>query len=52
MVTCVPEAVPEETVGSETAEMFLLVVCVPVTIVSRVTLLEVDAATVLLELDV
>jgi hypothetical protein len=52
VVTCVPEDVPEDTVESEIVELFLPVVCVPVTVVSRVILPEVDTATVLLELDV
>jgi len=52
VVTCVPEAVPEDTVKGEAVELFPPVICVPVTIVFRVVLLEVDAAIVLLELDV
>jgi hypothetical protein len=52
VVTCVPEAVPEDAVEIETAEMFVPAVCVPVTIVFWVALLEVDATTVWLEPDV
>lgn len=49
LVTCVPDAGPDDDIEMETAGVFLLVLCVSAILVVRVVLLEVDDATVWLE---
>ena len=46
MVNCVSDVGAEDDVERETVELFKLVLCVPIILVPRVLLIEVDDATV------
>lgn len=46
VVICVSDAEAEDDVERETVELFKLVLCVPIILVPRVLLIEVDDATV------